>query len=194
MQHPAAVIFRLHVDEVDDDDAAKVAQAQVTGDGRRRLDVGIEDGLFQIAMADKGACVDIHRGHGFGLVDDEVTAGFQLHLALQRPLDLVLHVVEIEDGRLAGVVLQLAGQLRHVLLGEALELIEALARVDADLVELGTDEVTHYPECQTGILVEDLAGWILLLALEDLAPQPFQEGSILLQLLLPTPSAAVRMM
>ena len=46
--------------------------------------------------------VDVHRGHGFGLIDDEVAAGFQLHLALQRPLDLVLHVVEIEDRRLAG--------------------------------------------------------------------------------------------
>ena len=31
------------------------------------------------------------------LVDDEVAAGFQLYLALQRTLDLVLHVVEIED-------------------------------------------------------------------------------------------------
>ncbi len=88
-------------------------------------------------MADEGPGVDVHRGHGFGLVDDEVAAGFELHLALQRALDLVLHVVEIEDGRLAGVVLQLVGQLGHVLLGEALELIEALARVDPDLVELG---------------------------------------------------------
>lgn len=158
VQHPATVILGLHVDEVDDDDAAEVAQAQVTGDGGGGLDVGVEDGLFQIAMADEGPGVDVHRGHGFGLVDDEIAAGFELHLALQGPLDLVLHIVEIEDRRLAGVVLQLVGKLGHVLLGEALELIEALARVDPDLVELGADEVTHHPKRQAGILIEDLAG------------------------------------
>lgn len=187
VEHPAAVIFRLHVDEVDDDDAAEVAQPQVAGDGGGGLDVGVEDGLFQVAMAHEGTCVDVHRGHGFGLVDDEVAAGFQLHLALQGALDLVLHVVEIEDGRLAGVVLQLVCELGHILPGEVREQLEALARVDPDLVELGADEVAHHPEGQAGILVEDLAGRVLLLALQDLAPQPLQEGGVLLQLLLPHP-------
>ena len=138
-------------------------------------------------MAHEGTCVDVHRGHGFGLVDDEVTAGFQLHLALKGTLDLVLHIVEIEDGRLAGVVLQLAGQLGHILAGEVRKQLEALAGIDADLVELGTDEVAHYPEGQAGILVEDLARRVLLLALQDLAPQALQEGGILLQLLLSHP-------
>jgi hypothetical protein len=40
----------LHVDEVDDDDAAEVAQPQLARDRDRRLEVGAEDRVLEIAM------------------------------------------------------------------------------------------------------------------------------------------------
>ena len=41
----------LHVDEVDDDEAGHVAQAQLAGDLVRRLEVGVERGLLDTVLA-----------------------------------------------------------------------------------------------------------------------------------------------
>src|SRR5262249_11439566 len=51
-EHGAPVRLVAHVDEVDDDDAAEVAQAQLPRDRHRRLEVGAEDGLLEIAVTD----------------------------------------------------------------------------------------------------------------------------------------------
>jgi len=45
------VVLALHVDEVDDDDAAQVAQAQLPRDRLRGLQVGLEDRVVEIARA-----------------------------------------------------------------------------------------------------------------------------------------------
>ena len=48
-QHGLLVVFARHVDEVHDDDAAQVAQAQLARNGLRGLQVGLEDGVVEIA-------------------------------------------------------------------------------------------------------------------------------------------------
>ncbi len=47
----ALILLRLHVDEVDDDQTAQVAQSQLTGDFVRRFEVGVGRGGFDIAAA-----------------------------------------------------------------------------------------------------------------------------------------------
>jgi hypothetical protein len=54
-QHRLALVLALHVDEVDDDDPAQVAQPQLARDGMRRLQVGLEDGVVEVARADEAA-------------------------------------------------------------------------------------------------------------------------------------------
>jgi hypothetical protein len=97
-QHLAFVLLLGHVDEIDDDDAAEVAQPQLAHDGLGRFQVGLEDGFFQVAMPHVGAGVHVDGGHGLGLVDDHVATGLELHLAIQGLLDLILHPIEIEQG------------------------------------------------------------------------------------------------
>ena len=48
-QHEVAVALEHHVDEVDDDDAADVAQAELSDDLLGRLDVVLGDGLLEVA-------------------------------------------------------------------------------------------------------------------------------------------------
>ena len=60
-------------------------------------------------MADKRTGVDVHGGHCFGLIDDQITAGLQFNLALQRTLDLIFDIIEIEDWLTPGVMFQQAG-------------------------------------------------------------------------------------
>jgi hypothetical protein len=74
-QHGMLVVFTRHVDEVHDDDAAQVAQAQLAGYGARRLQVGLEDGVIKVARAHVAAGVHVDGGERLGLVDDEVAAG-----------------------------------------------------------------------------------------------------------------------
>jgi hypothetical protein len=79
-QHGLLVVFLArHVDEVDDDDAAQVAQAQLARDGAGRFQVGLEDGVVEVARADEAAGVDVDRGQRLGLVDDQVAAALQVH-------------------------------------------------------------------------------------------------------------------
>jgi hypothetical protein len=105
-QHGVAVLGVLHVDEVEDDDAAQVAQAQLARDGVRRFQVGLEDGVVEVAPADEAAGVDVDGGHRFGLVDDQVAARFQVDAAAQRAQDLLFDAVQVEQRALARVVLQ----------------------------------------------------------------------------------------
>ena len=53
LDHLTAVLGLLHVDEIDDDDAAEIAQAQLPRDGHRRLQIGAENRLFQVPVADE---------------------------------------------------------------------------------------------------------------------------------------------
>ena len=48
--HLLAVLLFVHVDEVDDDHAADVAQAQLVGDLLARLEVGLGDGLLEARL------------------------------------------------------------------------------------------------------------------------------------------------
>src|SRR5262245_30865619 len=47
----AIVALILHVDEVDDDQACEVAQAELSGDLVRRLEVGLKGGFLDMALA-----------------------------------------------------------------------------------------------------------------------------------------------
>jgi hypothetical protein len=94
-----AVRLVLHVDEVDDDDAADIAQAELAGDLAGRVEVGAEDRLLRIFLAGVAAGVDVDGDEPFGRLDDDVTAGGQLDLAVEGADDLLLDVVLVEEGR-----------------------------------------------------------------------------------------------
>ena len=131
-QHRVAVVGVLHVDEVDDDDAAEVAQAQLPRDDLRRLEVGLEDRFVEAAAADEAAGVDVDGRHRLGLVEDQVAARLEIDATRQGLLDLFLDAVEIEQRALADIVRDAVGDVLRVLRGELLHLLERLARIDLD--------------------------------------------------------------
>src|SRR5262249_41236519 len=112
-EHRTAVRLIAHVDEVDDDDAAEVTQPQLPRNAHRRLEGGAEYALLEVAVTDVGAGVHIDGGHRLGLVDHQVPAGFQWHLAVERLDDLLLDAVQIEDRSRAGIQLDAGRTLRH---------------------------------------------------------------------------------
>ena len=84
------VLLLLHVDEVEHDDAAEIAQAQLADDLLHRFEVGLDDRVLEPAgrLADVAAGIDVDRDQRLGLVDDDVAARLQPDLAAQRLVDL----------------------------------------------------------------------------------------------------------
>src|SRR5205085_4758730 len=80
--HLVAVLADLHVDEVDDDDAADVAQAQLAGDLVGRLHVVLEDRLLEARAAHVLAGVDVDDGERLGALDHERAARREPDLAV----------------------------------------------------------------------------------------------------------------
>ena len=78
-------------------------------------------------MANVSAGIHIDRSHGFGLVEHQMPARFELYLAVQRFLDFIINTVQVKDGPFAGVVLQLAGQLGGELLDKFFSALECFA-------------------------------------------------------------------
>ena len=72
------MVLPLHVDEVNDNHAAQIAQTQLTGNGTCSFQIGLENGFVETFGTDKATGIHIHRGHGFGLVNDQVATRFQI--------------------------------------------------------------------------------------------------------------------
>jgi len=64
----------VHVDEVEDDDSAKVAQPQLARDHLCGFQVGLEYRVVESAATDEAAGIDVDGGQRLGLVDDEIAA------------------------------------------------------------------------------------------------------------------------
>ena len=100
LHHLLPVLALVHVDEIDHDDAAQVAQPDLPHDLLDRLGVGLDDGVFEaVRLADELAGVDVDRHQRFGLVDDDVAARLQPHLRPQRLFELLRDVERVEDRR-----------------------------------------------------------------------------------------------
>src|SRR5215469_13746805 len=129
-EHRAPVRLVAHVDEVDDDDAAEISQPQLPRDAHRRLEIRAEDGLHEVAVADVRPGVDIDRGHGLGLIDHQVSARLQRHLAIERPGHLLLDTVQIKQWSRPGIRLDDGRGLRHEGGGKLAHARELARRVD----------------------------------------------------------------
>src|SRR5579859_6061822 len=69
------VLAFVHVDEVDNDDAAEVAQSNLTHDLADRIGIRFDDRIFEaLRLSDVFASIDVDCNQSFSLVDDDVSA------------------------------------------------------------------------------------------------------------------------
>ena len=68
------MFLRTHVDEVDDDQAAEVADTQLPGDLVRCLQVRIQGGRLDIAALGGARRVNVDRNERFGVIDHDTAA------------------------------------------------------------------------------------------------------------------------
>src|SRR5215218_6029157 len=178
VDHGLLVALEQHVDEVDDDDAADVAQAELADDLVGRLQVVGDHRLLEVGLADELAGVDVDDRHGLGAVDHDRAARGQPDLALQGLVDLLDHPVVLEHRQLALVLVQLGqqvgGDLGEVLLDPLVELVA----VDDQLDEVGRENVADDPHHQLGLGVDGGRGAGLPGLALDCLPAGLEAGQV----------------
>ncbi len=151
-----AVAALFHVDEVDDDDAAEVAQTNLADDFLHGFEVGLDDGVFEArgTFADKLAGVDVDGDERFGVVDDDVAAGLQPHLGAQRLVEFVLDAELLEDRLLLGVELDAVDKPRLEAADEFDDLAVFLFVVNPDGGEIVADVIAQNAFDQVQVAVQ----------------------------------------
>src|SRR5215469_2624036 len=110
--HFVAIAALFHVDEVDDDDAAQIAQANLADDFFHGFDVGADDGVFEAigTAANEFAGVYVDGHERFGVVDDDVAAGLEPDFRAQAFVDFLLNAELLENRRGFGEQLHAIGE------------------------------------------------------------------------------------
>ncbi len=108
----ALVANRRHVNEVDNNQTAQVAQAELAGDFISGFQVGVEGRLFDVAAACCTRGVDVDSGQRFSGIDNDRTAGREAHFTLEGRLNLGFDLIMAEQRDFTGVQLNFAGEIR----------------------------------------------------------------------------------
>ncbi len=176
-----AMRLLFHINEVDDDDAAKISQPELPCDSHRGLEIGPVDRFLEVAMADVGARVDVDRRHRFRLVEDKVSAGLQGNIPVQRLANLVLDGMQVEYRAPPLVVLQPlldAGQEGR---GEFVHCVEVRFRIDQNGFHVTRCQIAQHSQRQRQVLVYQLFYATVPAPLLNDTPEPDQVFEVGLQ-------------
>ena len=178
----AAVARLFHVDKVDHDQAAQIAQAHLAGHFFGGFQVGAGGGFFDVATADRARGVDIHRHQRFGVVDNDGAAAWQLHGAGIGRLDLVFDLEAAEQRCVIAVAFDTGSVLGHHVGHELLGLLVHVVGVDQDVANIGIEVVADGADHQAGFLVNQKRALALLASAINGGPQLEQVVQVPLQL------------
>ena len=178
------MLVAAHVDEVDDDDAAEISQAQLARDGLRSLEVRLEDRVAEVSLADVAARIDVDRRHGLRLIEDQIAAALQVDPALKRMFDFGLDAVQLEKRPLAPVEGESVLRRRHKAACKVQQGLVVLAAVDLDGLRVLMNHVAEHALGKRQILIEELRPGASPRELVNVGPQTAEIGHVILELLL----------
>ena len=158
-QHQVAVGFEHHVDEVDDDHAADIAQTHLPHDLFGRLEVVAGHRLFEVAPgAGELARIDVDDGHRLGVLDDQRAARRQPHLAVECLGELLVDAVHDEGvGCVGARTLEALHPIHEVgrdRTDVSLDEVPRLVAFDDELLEVLVEQVADHADQQVRLLVE----------------------------------------
>jgi hypothetical protein len=129
--------------------------------------------------------VHVDDPHRLGLLDDEVPAGLQPDLLLERSTHLVRDLVGVEDLLSLTVVhADLVDHLRADVRQVVADLLGELLGVDDEVGELRAEHVADHPHDEMRFLVDRIEGLHLLRLRLHLVPDAGETGDVGLELLL----------
>ena len=147
-----AAVF--HVDEVYDDEAGQIAQAQLAADFVGGFEIGFGGGFLDRMLAGRASRIHIDGNQRFGLVDDDVAAGFERHGRREHRIELRLDVVALEEGHRLLERLHVFGVRRHQHPHEVFGVVIACVALDDDLRHVLVVKVADDAFDQVAFLVD----------------------------------------
>ena len=149
----------FHVDEVDDDEAGKVAQPQLAGDFGGRLEVGLERRLLDVALARRPPRVHVDGDQRLGGVDHDVATGLELDHRAVHGVELAFHLIALKQWQdrievLLDLLCVAGDEHLHEVFGAAV----ALLALDHDFLDVAAVQIANGALDQVGLLVHQGGG------------------------------------
>ncbi len=133
-----------HVDEIDHDDAAHIAKAQLACNFGGSFNVDLHGvGLLVLVLVHPVAAVDVDHMHGLGMLDDQVSAAPDGDDLAERILDLLVDPVLVEDRDLACVQFDDAHLVGNDPPDVGPDIVVQYLVVDHDVVERFVERITQ---------------------------------------------------
>ena len=95
----ALVAGRAHVDEVDDDETAQIAQPELAGNFTSGFEIRGQRRCLYIAAFRRPCRVDVDGNERLGMIDDDTAARWQVNGMRKGGFDLTLDLIAGEQGR-----------------------------------------------------------------------------------------------
>ena len=153
--HLTLVADRGHVDEVDHDESADVADPELSGDLVGCLQVGLERGLLDVRAAGGPCGVDVDGHQRFGMVDDDGAAGRKAHAVVEGSFDSALDLVPAEQRHPVLVELQAVHAARHDQAHELARLLVHLRGIDENLLGVLAEVVPQGADDDVALLIDE---------------------------------------
>ena len=171
----------FHVDEVDDDQATQVAQTQLAGQFVGSFEVGLQRRFLNVGTLGGTTGVDVDGNQGFGVIDDDGAAGWQIDLTHESGFDLVFNLEAGEQRHVVAVALDAIDVARHHRVHEGTGLLIDLIGVDQDFTDVRLEVIANGADHQATFEVDQEGAVLLLGGAFDGPPQLQQIVQIPLQ-------------
>src|SRR6185437_1854630 len=176
LHHLLPVLALIHVDEIDHDDAAQVAQPDLPHDLFYRLGVRFDDCIFEaIRLADILAGIHVDRHQRLGLIDYDIAARFQPHLRPKRLFQFRRDVERVEDRLRTRVEFYPRHQCRLEKLHKAQNAFIQLFVIHPDRLEIVGELIAQGALHDVEIVMQQQRSGPLFRFLPDIDPQIMEE-------------------
>ena len=172
------VVAVAHVDEVDDNETADVAEAKLAADFLRRFEIGLQNCRVQVLLRFMAARVDVNRHQRLGLIDADIAARLQPDLAAEGVLDLFLDVEPAEDRRGFVVEPDFAAGAAADLSDHGADPFVGVLTVHHDPIHFLGEEIAHGALDQVGFLENAIRRRLRLDFFLDLLPRLQQQFEV----------------
>ena len=144
----------LHVDKIGDNNSADIAKPQLTGNFRHRFHVCAKNRVSQVGMTGKTTGVYINYRQGFGFVNDQIPAAFEVDAAISQAVPFVLNPVVSKDFCFSFIQMNLFHQIRRQKFGQFDHTCVSFSIIDHNFFDVIFDMVADNPNHQIGVTIE----------------------------------------
>ena len=172
--YPPDIAVFIHVDEVDHDQSGEIAQPELAGDFLGRLQIGLVGSFLDVAFAGGSAGIHVYCHQGFSRVDDNITAGFELHGWTVHRRELFFDPVALEEWDTVLIRLNPLCMTRHQHFHEGFGGFVAFFAVDKDLRRVLRVEVTDRALDDISVFVNQAGRSAVQCRFANAVPKPKQ--------------------